>query len=304
MAMVLCGVYTAAAAPARAQEPQLDLRIEGDLPFRADQLTDALRLRLHDRELAPTVTVIGDGDVVRVRMAGKERVVALEGTSGLAAARRVALAVVDLAELEATPPQLAPVPARAPAAAPAPARTDAEAAASAETPSLRVTGSVRAPRPPRLALAMYPAVQVDAHGGAVPGAALEASLALGGAWCATVQVGWQAGPDATAGGERVAMTELPVRAGVGQRRGALAWRATAIALPYRVSGGRGHTGMELGAGASLALFVPVGAVTLVVAAGADGFAGRTRFQIHGEDAVATPRLAGWIGAGVAWEWRR
>ncbi|MCB9562273.1 MAG: hypothetical protein H6708_17860 [Kofleriaceae bacterium] len=113
LAIALVAGAPGAAGPAAAAPAGARLEIEGELPCSRDELRDALALRLGDD--AVTIAIQVAADHVTLEVDGRRDVVALDGATGRAAARRIALAVADLA-IDALPAgALAPAPARRPA---------------------------------------------------------------------------------------------------------------------------------------------------------------------------------------------
>ena len=98
-------------------------------------------------------------------------------------------------------------------------------------------------------------------------------------------------------GERVVgdlhVTALPVRATLGWRSGGLELRAGVVAAPVLVSDGAGDQTVMPGATVSARLH----AGRFVLAAGADGFATQTTYQLRTMN-VVTPWIAPWIAIGM------
>src|SRR5262245_37297330 len=91
------------AGSASAQEPSA-------LPFREQELTEALSARAPDLPISD-LRVERSGNLFVVTLGPKARVIDLAGTTGMDAARVVALVALDLSVLEvppALPPQLNP----------------------------------------------------------------------------------------------------------------------------------------------------------------------------------------------------
>ena len=98
-------------------------------------------------------------------------------------------------------------------------------------------------------------------------------------------------------GERVIgdlhVTAVPVRATVGWRSGGLELRGGVVVAPVFVSDGAGDQTVMPGATVSARLH----AGRFVLAAGADGFATQTTYQLH-TMTVVTPWVAPWVAIGM------
>jgi hypothetical protein len=279
------GLATAFVAVNAWAQPSVRLITTGELPFTAGELADAVALRLPLADDGFEVGVAPAGaDAVRVTLRAKERLVALEGRKGPAAARRVALAVVDLAGAEAAPDTLPPEPELAPAP-------------RSVTPK---------PAPPAIVLRRAPAAWLGLLPTVTPaalGVAADASLRLRGPVRATLQAGVRlGGPSAAVGGVDVSMARLALRAGVAFARGPVELRLEGVVEPYRVSGaGDGvdvaHGGALAGAGATVVARLPRG---FFAGGGVDLFANRADFRVRGKSAFTTARVAPWLGVGWAW----
>jgi hypothetical protein len=288
-APLLAGLLLSALA--RAQSTAVRLEIVADkLPFAPEELVDAVALRLgvaaQGERAAPRVRVRADGDGVLITVGEcapdevcKERHVALGGLEGTAAARRVALAAIDLVRAEALPP--------------------------ARPPDVK---------PPRFELTALPALAAGSNLGAEPslsaGARLAGAGTLGASWRLVrdlrlaIELGYSGGPAATVDGAAVSLHQLPARAGLGWR---VAWpavaleaRLSAVVAGYWLVGAAARSGTLGGASAALWLTAPTGTrVRATVALGVDAFANRDRFTVHGQLALATERVAVWLGAGLS-----
>jgi hypothetical protein len=269
------------ATGARAQTTAaLRVQLGDGVPCSASELSAALTVRLPapqgDGELPPLQVQMAGADAVAIALAGKTRVVPVAGLAGVAAARRIALAVVDLARAEAQPPRAPPLPSRAP------------------------------PRP-RAQLVLLPTV------GAGDGvASVWAAGALGGSvrlhdWLrATLDVGYGGGPNAVRDGLSVDLQYLPIHAGLSfaPRRLDVELRLSAVAEPYWVRGGPGAplraSGAVAGVGAAALFLLPARRrVQALVGVGVDAFVNRAEFLVHGAPALATERVAFWAVAGAA-----
>jgi hypothetical protein len=105
---LLAALTIACVARTAAAERAIDVDVRG-APFEAHDLVDALRVRVANQGAPIHVRVTADGGGVRVEARGATRDVPLQGLSGAAAARLVALATDDLLldDLATTPSPLA-----------------------------------------------------------------------------------------------------------------------------------------------------------------------------------------------------
>jgi hypothetical protein len=225
---------------------------------------------------------------VSVRIGDKERTVGVGARKGEAAARRVALALVDLALAEANP-EAGAARRPAPPAAPPIARP-------IEVPPF--TG--------RLVVRLAPVVGVGTNGDQVhAGGALAASIKIVRWLRAFLEVQAGGGPSAQVGPVSVALAEVPLRLGLGAR----VWRlievrAALVVEPYRLAadGAPSESGALVGGGVSAEGYVPLARrVALAIGVGADLLANRLAWTVGGQPALATERAQFWIGVGVAAE---
>ncbi len=263
----------AALAPASAGGGTI--RVDPRAPFSADDLAEALSLRLPAGSTVPMQVSLEPDHRVVVRLAGVSRAVDIRGLDGHDAARRVALACLDLMESNR---------AAAPAAAP-----DASLDASLDARQADFGG------PPALAMALV--------GRSGAGLGVELQVPLG--WIA--MHGHADLLSRTASGND-RFRELPVRlgAGVPWRRGR--WSAMAaldaIAAPHWIEaedGDRTYAEQRLrfggGATASLSVELTHG-VGLIAIAALDIYATRQRYLVGSSERFDTGRVEPWAGAGL------
>jgi hypothetical protein len=275
--------------------PRVRLTRDGELPFSVEELRAAVALRVEvaegeatAEELAVTVRSYGI-DAAMVSLGDKERLVPLGGRKGEAAARRVALAVADLAIAEAELPKLAPL---------APVAVISKPAAPAQHPP-----PPELPRPPRAVLTLIPTVWFS---NVIAAGSLGATVAMYGPLRATVEVGVGGGNGSTVDGIGVSLIAAPVRTGLAWRFRSfpLELRASFVVQGYEISAAPKSVGGALfGAGTSAIIFwrvAPRFAIALTF--GIDLFGGkRVEYDIHGTPALTTDQLALWGGVGIAYE---
>lgn len=233
-------------------------------PFAAGELASAMRVRLAPEGAPVHVRVTPTPTGARVEARGGVREVALGGLGGAAAARLVALAASDLLLDDLASPPLSP-------------------------PSLsRVNrADVRG------------AATVGVFGGAAGWDGVLGGLTLDGAlprdrWLITIDLG-----AATLVDGPVNLTSGVVRLGGGVRAGLFELRAGLTVASVFVSDGAGDRTVLVGAGTSLRFRAPVtSGIRAVFVGGVDAFATRTEYRLDGMTAMATPRLAPWIAAGI------
>jgi hypothetical protein len=241
--------------------------LHGPLPFTPAELDDAVTLRLEARAGALPVDVAAAGnDQVRVTIGGKMRLVSLGGLTGPGAARRVSIAIADLSD-EAS---LLPAPAR------------------------------RVDRGGSISLALMPV--------ATMGSELRGGVTLSASWRRLfIDVGWTGAPSNTVDRVDVSSDLWLVRAGLTMRAGTrwLLIRGGPALYGHRLTGAAGERDLgriELipAAGLSVAAHARFGDWSLFAAAGVDGLFRRNVYTVHGTEAIATDRVVGWAGAGIAW----
>ena len=250
----------------------LGLHVSGPLPFSTAELHEALALRV--RPSVPVEVVASPAGDAIVRVGDKERTVALGDTRGPVAARRVALAVADLAT------DVDPLP----------------------QPSLRSA----APPPDTPSRARVSLLAGPSGGSNLDGvrfaAAIDVRLRLVSGFGVYGGVGYMPGPDAAVDGIAVGLRSAPLRLGLSWQAGALELRAGAVAQPYWLDGMMTtRTGMTAGGTVSALYSLDLApSLDLVLAAGADAFANRDQFDVHGTAAIATNRIATWAALGIGW----
>jgi len=242
-----------------AAERAIAIEVAPDVPISAQELVDALRVRIGANGGPVRVTVTASERGVVVGTSGGSRVVDLGDRRGGDAARLVALAAVDLLFDDLAAPPAPP----------------ASAAASRvrDRWSMGVVG------------------MAAQWSGTLAGAAIDVQLAHGD-WFAAVDLGGGTLVDGT-----LHMTGGLARASIGRRVDRLDVRGGATFAPINVANGAGDTTILVGAGVSARVRFPIDALDFVIAVGADAFATRTEYRIS-TMTVATPWLAPWIGAGI------
>jgi hypothetical protein len=284
-------------ADARGAAAPIRLIVLGALPFTEGELVDAVAIRLPlDAEAKRTVSVRPAGeDAVSIEVESKRRVIVLLGDRGAQAARRVALAILDLALDAADLPPLGPESRLKPAPTTSVAVTN---------PALHIEPSHWTAR-----------ARIAALGGASRAAATDATINVSGiidgsiALAESLRLGFGAGYtrgtrtsiDAFA----LSLDSFPLRAGLSYvlPTPQIEIRASGIVTPYAVSAGPASTsGANAGAELALLYFQPISDdLDAAAAIGVDGYATRDEFHVHGKSAFATERVAVWAAIGVAWE---
>ena len=262
------------------------VRLEGPLPFSAAELDDALSLRV-GAGVPVEVDAAAPGEAL-VRAGGKERSISLGDARGPAAARLVALVVVDLTT------DVTPLPAPPPPPAP--------------PPEIHITAPPAPAGPPLARIALLGGPTGGSNLDGVRFAfALDATFHLVSNFRLAVGAGFAPGPDATVGAIPVTLRTVPLRAALAwqPRGGPFELRLGAVVVPYGLTSSTmpavARNGAVAGGSAAALYSVELGSrFDLVLAAGADAFANRDEFQIHGERALATNRLALWGALGVGW----
>jgi len=247
-----------------AAERAIEVELVQPAPFEAGQLAAAMRVRL-PMDGAPVrvrVTPIAEG--VRIDAAPGSRDIVLHGLAGTDAARLVALAASDLvlADLAAAPELV--VRGAAPDHRAADDRTTiAVTGALAHWDGAFATGALELVVPRGRFV-----ISIDAGAGTMPGGTVDLFAGV-------------------------------VRLGAGLRFGALEVRCGLTFAPLVVETGAGDTTLLAGGHASARVRIPLTASTrAVLALGADGFATRTTYVLDGMTALATPRFAPWLAAGM------
>jgi hypothetical protein len=286
---VVAMVTTFALARGQARAQGATVQLRGDLPFTAAELEEALALRWRGGDLAVVVTpATADGVAIVVGSATGE--VPLQGDVGPAAARRVAVAVVALADAGALPGGLPPAP------------------VEQSWPSLPVEPTV--PVAPRLGLsvhagaATYPllgggltvttrvdgdvSLVLDADVGRVKG--LAGTGQEGDVLAGTLRLGLQ--------GEWPEPWDLPF---------VVQARYGAVASIYRIDGALdgqplARTAVVWGGGGAVLLARGSDRWRGVLGLGLDLFVTRERVLAAGRELVATPRMSGWATMGIEVRW--
>ncbi len=293
-------VVSAAGSQARAEATtpravHLDVRTEAPgTPFSAAELVSAVRLRMPvaasptDGAAQVVVSASARGLVVIERGDRRREVDVGAAGSAAAAARLVALMIVDLVRPDLSLP-------------PAGRRAEAVPVAATAAP----------PTPARLSGAIIVALSTgitDAGAAAQP--MLEARLAVGPRWRSVLLAALDgaevvvrgAGGDSTLG-----LVTLPLRPGIGLGLGAIELRAGGLVRPYLASGaavGEGTSGVLWGLWAAVAFEAPVrGALVPVGVVGLDLSPQTLVFQLDGQTVLATQKLAPWLGVGLRWRGR-
>jgi hypothetical protein len=267
------------------------LEVEGPVPFEESELRDAvaLRIAITTDEDAREVRVRGlRSDAVSIDLDGKHRELDLGEDSGSRAARRVALAIADLAIREAQLPPALPPP-RAPVvtaeAGPPPPREE--------------------PRGSRLRLAALAALIGSGGSAIAPSAVVEGSLSLSQTLRIQVDLAYARGPRSSVDTIALSLDSFPLRGGI-------AWlplsvplelRLLGVLTPYTVSASpTSSSGVNAGIEVALAYFLPVAeTIDLGAIIAFDGNLTREDFRVHGIEAFATDRFAAWAGLGAAFE---
>jgi hypothetical protein len=261
------------------------LRIEGEVPFSPVELANAIAVRLPLADDGVEVVVRpGAPGTVQVAAWGKTRDIEVGDAKGAQAARRVALAILDLVTPEVEPPTLAPLVER-------PSRPSSEA--------------------PPFELGLVPTIGGGTNLQEVTiGGALDTSFRLAGPLRACASVGFAADTALpTIGNVTLSLQAIPVRVGLAWRGGGSSFelRLLAVAMPYFVDASAAtmsvsHTGVTAGVGAALRYAMPLSPLfDLAALIGFDGFATRDDLRVHGVPAVATERMAFWVGIGWFWK---
>jgi len=266
------------AGSARAQEP-------GALPFSEHELAEALSARAPDLELS-ALRLERAGDLLVVTLGPRARVVDLAGSTGVDAARVVALVAFDLALFDVR--SMLPLQSQPPKA------------------TLRAP-TARAAAPDRARLGMEGALQ---HG-LLRDDTWGFTLGLEGAIIArkllsTLNAGYWSMPSERSvyTGTLIHFDALLLRAGFGMQIARYAFALGPVYAHYWVRGGQGHTGDLFGASLQGSFWLPAAQHTrLGVRVYFDAYPRRSRFYAGGEEPVlATPSWALGLALSVAWGW--
>lgn len=269
--------------------------------FSMADLGEALRARLDEAD----ATAIGDRLVIRavdndrllIAYEGRKRTVPLDGLRGAAAARAVALHVVDLAGRERAPARVALVRARI--------LDDQQTAAAnrrAPTPEAR----------PRAVVAFAPSIGVGDEKKLLVHFGVGTSVRLVDGLRFVVDAAYAFGPRGTARGAsqdgEVRLHALELKAGLGWwfARTPIELRALGIARPTWALTNTFATRQFVEGGVELAVVAALPIRPSLrgwVAVGIDAFFSRHALQVNQVTAVATDRVAGMVSLGLAWSSR-
>jgi hypothetical protein len=268
-----------------------DVSVTDDAPFTAAELQSALESRLESSPGLPIHVSMAPDGAALVTVGDFRRGVSLRGAEHHQAARRVALAIVDLIEHQVRPEPVRPEPKQLPA----PTKLAAVQAPASE--SIEVSASSgRTPRArPDLQLAAFARFRRD-FGGA-------AALSYRGLYAAS----GLAGGDSLIHNEDAALLRWDTRVGwqIESPIPSLLVAVTAVVeaqhITYSDSLGREarwHTRVGAGAAASYE-FLAGESWGLVASAGLDAFASRQTYRIDSDTVAATGYLDPWISLGVS-----
>lgn len=282
-----------AGAVAQAGELSVRLVLEGELPFTAGELREAVALRVvvgDDASAYPVAVAPAGADSVRVVLGTKERLVALEGRKGAAAARRVALAVADLANAEAAPGALPPEPRKPPAEASRPTRP--LAGSDWQTPRATV------------------GILVGQSTSLGRGLGIDSSIRIAGRLRGGVNAAYLFGTERTSDDVTVGMDLLSLRLGLSWHfapMGSAFWAfdagAGVVAAAYLISGGSMTVDASRRAAVvgGSAFLTSRGRFGLFASLILDAFPTRTRFVVRGEETFGIGHAE--LMAQLGWELR-
>jgi hypothetical protein len=279
-------------------DPAPGIEIAEGVPFSADELREAVRLR-GSGEVTLVVRPGGPDGAVVVIVDDRARTVVLRGLQGAAAARKVALLVLDLLEGDGAGRPAAPAGASA---------TDA-VALSLPTPPLSGMTDAGPSRPGDAAAPEIPRWRLIAHTGAGTSEALRLALSLERAVAGPLRVVAGGGFAAAVAPAGVALRRIPLWLGIGAatRRAGLVLdvHAAALASIDQVAvedddATRSHRDLQWGGTADLGLARPVGAyAALGLRVGLDAHATSTEYRLGGEAVMVTPRLVPWLSLSLS-----
>lgn len=269
--------------------------------FSLAELQEALRVRLDDVD----ATAIGDRLVIRaldadrllIAYEGRKRTVQLDGLRGAAAARAVALHVVDLAGRERAPARVALVRARI-----LDDKQTVEADRRAPARELR----------PRAVVAFAPSLGVGDEKKLLVHFGVGTSVRLVDGLRLVVDLAYAFGPQGIARGasqdREVRLHALEIKAGLGWwfARTPIELRALAIARPTWALTDAFATRQFVEGGVEVAVVAALPIRPSLrgwVAVGIDAFFTRHALQVDKVTAVATDRIAGMFSLGLAWSSR-
>jgi hypothetical protein len=307
-ARVVAAVIVGALAPHALAATAVRVSLSGDPPFSAVELVDAVRARVPvaspDADAAAEAIVTADGaDAVVVHAGDKTQRVDLRDRRGTAAARIVALVIVDLIADELAP---AVTPERTADGSDAAVGSDAAGARSPETPAVLVrdaTASARAQDTMRIAGTVGGSRGVGPQESVCFRADVDVSRPIDGRLVAGGGVGLVLIPTRNSGQpDEFSYTAAMVRASIGWRADRFDLGVGPFVSPYKLGGTTDDAGVLAGAGMTARLVTPLSSrAQLVVAARADGYANRIHVNWQGFGGFATPRLDFGLAVGLAWD---
>jgi len=297
--MIACASLAAQRTAAAAETAlPLSLVAPETLPFSADEIDQAVAARAPapaDRrpgeEISPVVVGPADAAGVAVRAGGSGvRVVPVGDRRGSDAARVVALVIADLLSSDVAPPAaVVAIVVRPPAPPPVPPPP-----AAGTVRQRRVTAAAGLSR--GMGAEELASYVVDA----------DLALPLGRRWPAwrlvpSLGVAWLPRRN-PAHFNDLSFTAAVARLGLGTDVGPIQLVAGPFLSPYAIGGAAAHDGVLLGADL-LARVAPAlwRRLRLVVAVRADAYANRVRVIWGNGAGYATPRIAGSVAAGLAWD---
>lgn len=272
--------------------------------FSFAELQDALRVRLDDVDAAAIVDRVVvralSTDRLLIAFDGRKRTVQLDGLRGAAAARAVALHVVDLAGRERAPAQVALVRARV-----LDEKQTAEANRRAPTPETR----------PRAVVSFAPSIGVGDAKKLLVHFGVGTSVRLVDGLRFVVDAAYAFGPEGTARSAlqgtpdtEVRLHALELKAGLGWwfARAPIELRALGIARPTWALTDAFATRLFVEGGVELAVVAALPIRPSLrgwVAVGIDAFFTQHDLQVRQRSAITTDRVAGMVSLGLAWSSR-
>jgi hypothetical protein len=261
-------IWLACATRIAAAERTIVVDVDAELPFTADDLERALRVRLDPDGVPVRLEVQGRGGTAILVTSRGTRTIELGERSGDDAARLVAMMAEDLLLVD-----LAHAPVLTPVAPVLPA----------------VVARGGAPSLTELDIALAGTATV--WSGMLAGATVDVAWARR-AWLAGIELG---GGELLGGGLALRAGTLGVAGGV--RLGMVDVRIVGKLAAIDVHEGVGDVTVVPGGAGSARLRLPVAAGHVVVAVGLDAFATRTVYQTMAGQTVATPWFAPWLATG-------
>jgi hypothetical protein len=265
--LICPALVTLAAAPVRAQ-PAVRLEQAAGLPFEERELVDAVALRAVVSPRAPLTVAVAPGGPGRVTIgsAGRRAEAQVGARTGPAAARLVALLVVDVSR---------------------------PALALDEKP-LGAPGHLAVFVMPCLNFGLSDAgASLEPNAGVTwrAGDSLALLLSLGFARARAVD---------RAGNQVMTFDTVPLRAGVAWMRGPVALQGGLMARGYRAAAATSALGARTGAWLAAAWSFPAGAWRPFLMVALDGHTERLRLERGGQAILSAGYLAPWAGVGLAW----